>query len=60
MSTAIMTRKGPVTIPAKIRAALGIKAGDRLELIQVGPSRFERVTVTLSVTTLKGLVRKFF
>lgn len=39
MSTAIVTRKGQVTIPAKVRAALGIEAGDRLEFVQVGPGR---------------------
>ena len=31
MSTATMTSKGQITIPAVVRAALGVAAGDRVE-----------------------------
>ncbi len=58
MSTATMTSKGQITIPAIVRAALGVEAGDRVEFIQVEPGRFELVTATQSVVALKGLVRK--
>ncbi len=58
MSTATLTSKGQITIPAIVRAALGIEAGDRVEFVQVEPGHFELVAATQSVTALKGLVRK--
>jgi antitoxin PrlF len=58
MSTATMTSKGQITIPAVVRSALGVEAGDRVEFVQVEPGRFELVAATQPVTSLKGLVRK--
>lgn len=58
MSTATMTSKGQVTIPAAVRARLGVDAGDRLEFIEVAPGRYEMIAATQSVKALKGLVRK--
>ena len=58
MSTATMTTKGQITIPAAVRAALGVGAGDRVEFVQIEPGRFELVPATSPVTALKGLVRK--
>ena len=58
MSTATMTSKGQITIPATVRATLGVEAGDRVEFVQIEPGRFELVAATQSVTALKGLVRK--
>ncbi len=58
MSTATMTSKGQITIPAVVRNALGVGAGDRVEFIEVEPGRFELMAATHSVTALKGLVRK--
>lgn len=58
MTTATMTSKGQVTIPATVRMALGVESGDRLEFVQVQPGRFELVAATHSVTELKGIIRK--
>jgi AbrB family looped-hinge helix DNA binding protein len=58
MSTATLTSKGQITIPAMVRNALGVEAGDRVEFVQIEHGRFELVAVTQSVTALKGLVRK--
>ena len=58
MSTATITSKGQVTIPALVRTALGIGAGDRVEFVQVEPGRFEIVAATRSIIALKGLIRK--
>ncbi len=58
MPTATITSKGQITIPAIVRNTLGVEAGDRVEFVQVGHGRFELVAATLSVTALKGLVRK--
>lgn len=58
VTTATLTSKGQITIPASVRTALGVEAGDRVEFVEVEPGRFELVAATLSVTALKGLVRK--
>jgi len=58
MSTATITSKGQITIPAVVRAALGVEAGDRIEFVQVELGRFELVASTQPVSALKGLVRK--
>lgn len=58
MSTATVTSKGRITVPAKVRDALRIKTGDRIEFIQIAPGRFELLVLTQSVTALKGLIRK--
>ena len=58
MSTATITSKGQITLPAIVRNTLGVEAGDRVEFIQVEPGRFELVAATQPVTALKGLVRK--
>lgn len=55
MSTATVTSKGQITIPAEVRQALQVKAGDRVEFVQIEPGRFELVAATRPVTDLKGL-----
>ena len=58
MSTATLTSKGQITIPADVRRALNVQAGDRVEFVQVEPGRFELVAATRSVPELKGLFGK--
>lgn len=58
MSTATLTSKGQITLPAIVRAALGVEAGDRVEFVQTETGHFELVAATLPVTALKGLIRK--
>lgn len=58
MAAATLTSKGQITIPASVREALGLKAGDRVEFVQDGKERFAIVPATLPASTLKGLVRK--
>jgi AbrB family looped-hinge helix DNA binding protein len=48
MSTALLTSKGQITIPADVRKALNVGAGDRLEFMEVEPGRFEVVVATRS------------
>ena len=57
MTTATLTSKGQITIPAAVRAALGIDTGDRVEFIELEKGRFGLVAATQSVTALKGLIR---
>ncbi len=58
MTSATLTSKGQITIPAKVRAALGVDAGDRVEFVEVAPGRFEFIAATRSVTALKGMLGK--
>jgi AbrB family looped-hinge helix DNA binding protein len=58
MTTATVTSKGQITIPAEVRQALQVEAGDRVEFIEVEPGRFELVAATRSVTELKGMFGK--
>jgi antitoxin PrlF len=58
MTTATLTSKGQITIPASVRNALGVDTGDRVEFVQIEKGRFELVAATLSVKQLKGMIRK--
>ena len=58
MTTATVTSKGQITIPANVRQALQVEPGDRVEFVEVDPGRFEVVAATHSVTELKGMFGK--
>jgi antitoxin PrlF len=58
MTTATVTSKGQITIPANVRLALQVQPGDRVEFVEVDPGRFEVVAATISVTELKGMFGK--
>jgi AbrB family looped-hinge helix DNA binding protein len=58
MTVATITSKGQITIPAIVRASLGVDTGDRVEFVQVEPGRFEIFAANQPVTKLKGLLRK--
>lgn len=58
MTTATLTSKGQITIPAAVRASLGVEAGDRVEFVEISAGHFELVAATRPVTALKGMIRK--
>jgi AbrB family looped-hinge helix DNA binding protein len=58
MPTATLTSKGQVTIPASVRLALQVEAGDRVEFVEIEPGRFEFFAATRSVKELKGMFGK--
>jgi antitoxin PrlF len=58
MTTATLTSKGQITIPAAVREALGVDAGDRVEFVEITPGRYEFIAATRSVTALKGMFGK--
>jgi AbrB family looped-hinge helix DNA binding protein len=58
MTTAMLTSKGQITIPANVRHDLKVDAGDRVEFILIAPGRYEFVAATQSVTELKGMFGK--
>lgn len=55
MSTATLTSKGQITIPAKVRKDMKLDAGDRVEFVQITPGRYELVATTRDVRELKGM-----
>jgi antitoxin PrlF len=58
MTTATISSKGQITIPADVRQALHVAAGDRVEFVEVEAGRYEFVAATRSVTELKGMFGK--
>jgi antitoxin PrlF len=58
MTTATVSSKGQITIPANVREALQVGTGDRVEFVEVDPGRFEVVAATHSVQELKGMFGK--
>lgn len=57
MASATITSKGQVTIPACVREAMGLGAGDRIEFVEVEKGQFKIVAATRSVRELKGLLQ---
>ena len=58
MTTATISSKGQITIPAVVRLALRVDVGDRVEFVEMGSGRFELVAATCPVTDLKGMFGK--
>jgi antitoxin PrlF len=56
MAAATLTSKGQVTIPVKVRAALGLDAGDRIEFVEVEKGEFNIVAASRSVRELNGML----
>jgi antitoxin PrlF len=57
MDTAIVSSKGEITIPARVRASLGFQPGDRVEFVEIEAGQFAIRAATHSVKTLKGMIR---
>ncbi len=58
MTTATISSKGQITIPAHVRQALHVETGDRVEFVEIEAGRYEFVAATRSVTELKGMFGK--
>lgn len=57
MSSATVSSKSQITIPASVRSALKIGPGDRIDFIRTGADRFEVVAATQEVSRLRGMVK---
>ena len=57
MASATVTSKGQITIPAKVRANLGLSEGDKVEFVEIGQGQFAIVAATRSVKELNGLFK---
>jgi antitoxin PrlF len=58
MTSATVSSKGQITIPANVRQVLQVEAGDRVEFVEVEAGRFELVAATRSIQQLKGMFGK--
>ncbi|MDD3519600.1 MAG: AbrB/MazE/SpoVT family DNA-binding domain-containing protein [Chromatiales bacterium] len=58
MTTATLTSKGQITIPAEVRQRLGIATGDRIEFVELDGGGFAIKPANDDVRSLKGLLRK--
>jgi len=58
MSTAVVTSKGQITIPAAVRASLGLEAGSRVEFVETEKGKFAIISATTPVQALQGMLRK--
>jgi len=57
LATATLTSKGQITIPSRVREALGLEKGDRVEFVEQGKRQFAIAAATRSVRELKGLLQ---
>lgn len=58
MPAAKVTSKGQITIPVKVRKALGLKPGDRVDFVEIEKGRFALWPRTASLQDLEGCVPK--
>jgi antitoxin PrlF len=58
MPTATVTSKGQITIPIKVRTALGLNAGVKVDFIEVEKGKFAIRPRTASIMDLRGCVPK--
>ena len=58
MASATLTSKGQVTIPVRVREAMGLDPGDRIEFVEEGKGRFSIIAQTRSLRELKGLFKR--
>ncbi|OED39329.1 AbrB family transcriptional regulator [Chromatiales bacterium (ex Bugula neritina AB1)] len=58
MAQATMTTKGQITIPAEIRKALSLNAGDKVVFVTRESGEVVIFPATREVGTLKGMIEK--
>ena len=54
MAAATVTSKGQITIPVRVRQALGIDSGDRIEFVELERGKFAIIPATCSLQELNG------
>ena len=57
MTTATVTSKRQITIPAPVRAGARLEAGSRVEFVEAGKGQYLIVAAN-KVKSLKGMLRK--
>jgi AbrB family looped-hinge helix DNA binding protein len=56
MAAATLTSKGQLTLPKDVRAALGVRPGDRVDFVPMVEESFLVLPATYSIKSLKGLI----
>jgi len=54
LSPGTITSKGQITIPVRVRAALGVDSGDRIEFVEMEKGQFAIIPATRSLQELNG------
>ena len=57
MTTATITSKGQITLPAALRSELHLGPGDRVEFVKVAEGRYEVIAATRDISSLRGLIK---
>ena len=57
MTASIVSTKGQIVIPARIRAELGVDVGSRIEFVKTDEGWLIK-PITLPITALKGVLKK--
>jgi AbrB family looped-hinge helix DNA binding protein len=57
MTTATITSKHQITIPASVRNELHLGAGDRIEFVKIADGKYEVVAAVNEVSLLKGRIK---
>jgi antitoxin PrlF len=55
VASATVTSKGQITIPVRVREALKLDTGDRIEFVEIDKGKFAIVAATRSIRELKGM-----
>jgi antitoxin PrlF len=58
MPASTITSKWQITIPVRVRDALGLKAGDRVEFVELEAGEFAIFAANAPVRRLKGFISK--
>ena len=56
MPLATVTSKGQITIPAEVRAALGLRTGSRVQFVALENGTYEIVPASVSLASLAGFL----
>lgn len=57
MTTATLTSKGKITIPAVVRKNLHVGPGDRIEFVRLSDGRYEIFAAVRDVVEIKGMIK---
>jgi AbrB family looped-hinge helix DNA binding protein len=57
MSTATLTSKRQITIPADVAKRLGVGVGDRIQFVETEGGDFLVRPLTTDITSLKGIIQ---
>ena len=57
MTTATITSKGQITIPAIVRSELKVGPGDHIEFVKTSENRYEVIAATQDIAEIRGMIK---